>query len=40
LMMLAAAPGTSIIVEATGKEAQEVVEALTQLISTRFGEDD
>jgi phosphocarrier protein HPr len=40
LMMLAAASGTSIIVEATGKEAAEVVEALTALISSRFGEDD
>ena len=40
LMMLAAASGTSIIVEATGKEAAEVVEALTTLINSRFGEDD
>ncbi len=32
LMMLAAAPGTSITVEATGKEAAEVVEALATLI--------
>ena len=40
LMMLAAAPGTSITVEATGKEAEEVVEALTALINSRFGEDD
>jgi phosphocarrier protein HPr len=39
LMMLAAAPGTSITVEATGKEAEEVVEALTALINSRFGED-
>ena len=40
LMMLAAASGTSIIVEATGKEAAEVLEALTALINARFGEDD
>jgi phosphocarrier protein HPr len=40
LMMLAAACGTSIIVEATGKEAAEVVEALNVLINSRFGEDD
>jgi phosphocarrier protein HPr len=40
LMMLAAAPGTSIIVEATGKEAAAVVDALTTLIDSRFGEDD
>jgi phosphocarrier protein HPr len=40
LMMLAAASGTSIVVEATGKEAAAVVEALTALINSRFGEDD
>ena len=33
LMMLAAAPGTSITVEATGKQAAEVVEALAALIA-------
>jgi phosphocarrier protein len=38
LMMLAASPGTTITVEATGKEAAEVVDALTILIDTRFGE--
>ena len=32
LMMLAAAPGTSITVEATGREAPEVIEALARLI--------
>lgn len=40
LMMLAAAPGTKIVVEATGKEAAEVIEALTALIETRFGENE
>lgn len=40
LMMLAASPGTSITVEATGKEAAEVIDALTTLIDSRFGEDD
>ena len=40
LMMLAATPGTSITIEAAGKEAAEVVEALTALIDSRFGEDD
>jgi len=40
LMMLAAAPGTSITVEATGREASEVVEALAALINSRFGEAD
>jgi phosphocarrier protein len=40
LMMLAAAPGTSITVEATGPQAAEVVQALTSLIDSRFGEAD
>jgi phosphocarrier protein len=40
LMMLAAAPGTSITVEATGREAAEVIEALANLIDSRFGEAD
>jgi phosphocarrier protein HPr len=40
LMMLAAAPGTSITVEATGRDAAEVMEALAALIDARFGEDD
>ena len=40
LMMLAASPGTTITVEATGKEAAEVIEALTALIESRFGEQD
>lgn len=40
LMMLAAAPGTSITIEATGREAAAVIEALTALINSRFGEAD
>jgi len=40
LMMLAAAPGTSITVEASGREAAEVIAALAALVSSRFGEDD
>jgi phosphocarrier protein HPr len=40
LMMLAAAPGTSIKVEAIGREAAEVMEALAALIDARFGEAD
>src|SRR5262245_8021530 len=39
LMMLAAGPGTSITVEATGPQAAEVVEALTKLVTSRFAED-
>src|ERR1700689_2069658 len=40
LMMLAAAPGTSISVGATGRQGAEVVDALAVLIETRFGEAD
>jgi phosphocarrier protein HPr len=38
LMMLAAGPGSSITVEATGREANEVIEALAALVSGRFTE--
>jgi phosphocarrier protein len=38
LLMLAASPGTCITVEAIGKEAAEVIEALSALIDARFGE--
>ncbi|GLK74312.1 HPr family phosphocarrier protein [Ancylobacter dichloromethanicus] len=40
LMMLAAAPGTTILVEASGAEAQAAIEALEALVSGRFGEDE
>ncbi|MGB6536656.1 MAG: HPr family phosphocarrier protein [Xanthobacteraceae bacterium] len=40
LMMLAATPGASITVEATGNDAAEVMDALAALIDSRFGEDD
>ncbi|GLK78665.1 HPr family phosphocarrier protein [Methylopila turkensis] len=40
LMMLAAAPGTTILVEARGAEAQEALEAITALVANRFGEDE
>lgn len=40
LMMLAAAPGTTVTVTATGKEASEVMEALTALVANRFGEEE
>lgn len=40
LMMLAAAPGTTIEVAASGREAQAVLEALTDLIADRFGEEE
>ena len=40
LMMLSAAPGTSICVEANGPQAREVVDALEALIADRFGEEE
>ena len=40
LMMLAAGPGTSITVSATGEEAHDVVEALAKLVSGRFTENE
>src|SRR4051794_41711190 len=40
LMMLAASPGTSITVQATGRQASEVMEALTDLLARRFDEDE
>jgi len=38
LMMLAAGPGSTIKVEATGRQASEVIEALETLVSGRFTE--
>ena len=40
LMMLAAGPGTSITIEATGPQAGEVVDALAKLVSGRFTEEE
>lgn len=40
LMMLAAGHGTSITVEAKGKQATEVMDAISILIGDRFGEED
>jgi phosphocarrier protein HPr len=39
LMMLAASPGYSIRVTASGPEALEVMDALEQLVASRFGEE-
>ena len=39
LMMLAAGPGTTISVEATGSDAAAVVDALAELVSSRFAEE-
>ena len=40
LMMLGAATGTTITVEATGNEAAAAVDALDKLVSSGFGEED
>jgi phosphocarrier protein HPr len=39
LMMLAAGAGSTILIEAEGPEAPEVIEALTALIESGFGEE-
>jgi phosphocarrier protein len=38
-MMLAASPGSSVMVSASGKQAFEALEALDQLIQNKFGEE-
>jgi phosphocarrier protein HPr len=40
LMMLAAGPGVTITIKATGPDAAAVVDALTELVAYRFGEED
>jgi phosphocarrier protein HPr len=40
LMMLGAAMGTSISVEAAGPEATQALDALAQLVASKFDEDD
>jgi phosphocarrier protein len=40
LMMLGAATGTTITIQATGKEAAKAVDALCALVSDRFGEEE
>ncbi len=40
LMMLAAAPGCSIRIEASGNQAAEALEALCGLVETKFGEEE
>jgi phosphocarrier protein len=40
LMMLAAATGSTITIQATGKQAAEALEALVVLVSNRFGEEE
>jgi phosphocarrier protein len=38
--MLAAGIGTSVTISAVGPQAQEAVDALTELMATKFGEED
>lgn len=40
LMMLAAAPGTTVTLRVTGNDASEAMEALCGLIAGRFGEEE
>ena len=39
LMMLAAGPGTTIKVSATGPEAREAIAAITKLVESKFNEE-
>ncbi|WP_417578727.1 HPr family phosphocarrier protein [Pelagibacterium sp.] len=39
LMMLAAGPGSTILVQATGNQAREAIEAITELVTGGFDED-
>ena len=40
LMMLAAGPGTSIKIETSGADAARAMEAICELVGSRFGEED
>jgi phosphocarrier protein HPr len=39
LMMLAAAPGTTIVVSAAGRDADAVLKAITELVESKFNEE-
>ncbi|HEY5819952.1 MAG TPA: HPr family phosphocarrier protein [Mesorhizobium sp.] len=39
LMMLAASPGTTVMVSASGPDARAALDALVELIENRFGEE-
>jgi phosphocarrier protein HPr len=39
LMMLAASPGSTILVSASGRQASEALDALEALVTGRFGEE-
>ena len=38
VMMLAAGMGTTVLIEASGEDAEQAIEALKKLIAERFGE--
>ena len=40
LLLLAAAKGSTIIVQASGPQAEAALEAITELVANRFGEDE
>lgn len=40
LMMLSAGIGTSVTVSAQGREAQAAMDAITELLASKFGEED
>jgi phosphocarrier protein len=40
LMMLSAGIGTTVVVSAAGPQAQEALDALTELLGTKFGEEE
>ncbi len=40
LLLLAAAPGSRVLMQASGPEAEEALEALAQLVAERFGEEE
>jgi phosphocarrier protein HPr len=40
LMMLSAAPGTSILVSAAGPDAEAAIIAITELVASKFNEED
>ena len=39
LMMLSAGPGTTIVVSAIGPDAQAAIDALTELVASKFNEE-
>ena len=40
VMMLAAGQGTSVLVEASGDDAEQALTAITKLVAERFGENE